>query len=66
MLPLIVMPGLGSAVYRGLAAVVAGGMVIGTLFTWFLMPALLRIGEARKPAALPATAPVRDLEAYGK
>lgn len=66
MLPLIVMPGLGSAVYRGLAAVVAGGMVIGTLFTWFLMPALLRIGEARKPAAQPATAPVRDLEAYGK
>lgn len=66
MLPLIVMPGLGSAVYRGLAAVVAGGMVIGTLFTWFLMPALLRIGEARKPAAQPAAAPLGDLEAYGK
>jgi multidrug efflux pump subunit AcrB len=45
MLPLIVMPGLGAEIYRGLAAVVAGGMVIGTGFTWFLMPALLRIGE---------------------
>lgn len=47
MAPLILMPGLGSAVYRGLAAVVAGGMIIGTLFTWFLMPALLRLGENR-------------------
>jgi multidrug efflux pump subunit AcrB len=46
MLPLIFMPGLGAEIYRGLAAVVAGGMVIGTLFTWFLMPSLLRLGEA--------------------
>jgi multidrug efflux pump subunit AcrB len=46
MLPLIFMPGLGAEIYRGLAAVVAGGMVIGTAFTWFLMPSLLRLGEA--------------------
>jgi HAE1 family hydrophobic/amphiphilic exporter-1 len=45
MLPLILMPGLGAEIYRGLAAVVSGGMVIGTLFTWFLMPSLLRLGE---------------------
>jgi hypothetical protein len=39
--------------------VVAGGMVIGTLFTWFLMPSLLRLGEAARaavPAAIPAAA----------
>lgn len=54
MAPLIVMPGLGSAVYKGLAAVVAGGMVIGTLFTWFLLPALLRMGEGRLRSAAPA------------
>ncbi len=54
MAPLILMPGLGSAVYRGLAAVVAGGMVMGTIFTWFLMPALLRIGAARVTAEEPA------------
>lgn len=47
MLPLIAMPGVGAEIYRGLAAVVAGGMVIGTIFTWFLMPSLLRLGEAR-------------------
>ncbi|HUS25204.1 MAG TPA: efflux RND transporter permease subunit [Candidatus Binatia bacterium] len=59
MLPLIAMPGLGAEIYRGLAAVVAGGMVIGTLFTWFLMPSLLRLGEAaaaRRPAVHAAMA----------
>jgi len=52
MLPLILMPGLGAEIYRGLAAVVSGGMVIGTAFTWFLMPALLRLGENRVPAVV--------------
>ncbi len=55
MLPLIFMPGLGAEIYRGLAAVVAGGMVVGTTFTWVLMPSLLRLGEA--PVAETATAP---------
>jgi multidrug efflux pump subunit AcrB len=55
MLPLIFMPGLGAEIYRGLAAVVVGGMVVGTTFTWVLMPSLLRLGEA--PAADTATAP---------
>ncbi|HUR42102.1 MAG TPA: efflux RND transporter permease subunit [Verrucomicrobiae bacterium] len=50
MAPLIFMPGLGAEIYRGLAAVVSGGMVIGTAFTWFLMPSLLRLGEAAVPA----------------
>ena len=65
MAPLILMPGLGSAVYRGLAAVVAGGMIIGTAFTWFLMPALLRLGESRVRASTPAEETSR-LEAFGK
>ena len=59
MAPLIFMPGLGAGIYRGLAAVVSGGMVIGTLFTWFLMPSLLRLGETatvRRPADMPAMA----------
>jgi len=45
MAPLIFMPGLGAEIYRGLAAVVAGGMTVGTIFTWVLMPSLLRLGE---------------------
>jgi multidrug efflux pump subunit AcrB len=59
MLPLIFMPGLGAEIYRGLAAVVAGGMVIGTGFTWFLMPSLLRLGEvaaARRAVVMPVMA----------
>jgi multidrug efflux pump subunit AcrB len=51
MAPLIFMPGLGAEIYRGLAAVVAGGMIVGTSFTWFLMPSLLRLGEERSAAA---------------
>jgi multidrug efflux pump subunit AcrB len=47
MAPLIFMPGLGAEIYRGLAAVVAGGMTVGTIFTWVLMPSLLRLGEER-------------------
>jgi HAE1 family hydrophobic/amphiphilic exporter-1 len=57
MAPLIFMPGLGAEIYRGLAAVVAGGMTVGTMFTWVLMPALLRLGEgATNPVATPAQA----------
>lgn len=51
MLPLIFMPGVGAEIYRGLAAVVAGGMTVGTVFTWFLMPALLRLRERSVLAA---------------
>jgi multidrug efflux pump subunit AcrB len=50
MAPLIFMPGLGAEIYRGLAAVVAGGMTVGTIFTWVLMPSLLRLGEERVDA----------------
>ena len=52
MVPLIFMPGLGAEIYRGLAAVVAGGMVVGTTFTWLLMPSLLRLGEESTVTAL--------------
>ncbi len=45
MLPLVVLVGPGSAIYRGLGAVIAGGMSISTLFTLILLPSLLRLGE---------------------
>ena len=48
MLPLVLMPGSGSELYRGLGAVVVGGLLISTLFTLILVPillhALLRLG----------------------
>jgi len=52
MLPLLLMPGAGTELYRGLAGVIVGGMLVSTVFTLLLLPALLRIGE---PAYVPAT-----------
>ncbi|WP_100644652.1 efflux RND transporter permease subunit [Alteromonas facilis] len=43
MLPLLLMPGAGSVIYRGLAAVIVGGMLVSTLFTLVLLPTLLQI-----------------------
>jgi len=41
MLPLILWPGPGSELYRGLGSVVLGGLALSTVFTIFLIPALL-------------------------
>ena len=41
MLPLVVAPGPGSELYRGLGSVVLGGLVFSTLFTVFVIPPLL-------------------------
>ena len=46
MLPLMLVPGVGSEIYRGLAAVIVGGMTISAIFTLVLMPSLLRFGES--------------------
>lgn len=39
LLPLVLFPGAGSELYRGLGAVVLGGLVLSTAFTLFLVPA---------------------------
>jgi multidrug efflux pump subunit AcrB len=58
MLPLVVIPGAGADIYRGLASVIVGGILISHIFTVILVPAMLRLGE--RPAAVtrePASAP---------
>ena len=52
MLPLLLMPGTGSVIYRGLAAVIVGGMSVSTVFTLLLLPSLLRLGEAAQISSL--------------
>ena len=47
MLPLMLMPGVGSEIYQGLATVIVGGMSISAIFTLVLFPSLLRYGEKR-------------------
>ena len=45
MLPLMLMPGVGSEIYRGLATVIVGGMTFSAIFTLVLFPSLLRLSE---------------------
>ncbi|MFO7551023.1 MAG: efflux RND transporter permease subunit [Haliea sp.] len=62
MLPLVLMPGVGSEIYRGLAVVIVGGMLASTLFTVVFMSAALKLAPrlriqspllARNPARQP-------------
>jgi HAE1 family hydrophobic/amphiphilic exporter-1 len=43
MLPLVLFPGAGSELYRGLGSVVVGGLVVSTVFTLILVPALFSL-----------------------
>ncbi|MEM6638651.1 MAG: efflux RND transporter permease subunit [Pseudomonadota bacterium] len=45
MLPLALVPGVGSDIYRGLAYVIVGGMTVSLFFTLVLIPSVLRLGE---------------------
>jgi len=75
MLPLALMPGAGSELYRGLAAVMVGGLLVATVFTVILVPVVysmflsLRIHllewlgrQEAAPAPVPAPTPVPPLE----
>jgi multidrug efflux pump subunit AcrB len=48
MLPLMLVPGAGSDIYRGLATVIVGGMSVSAIFTLLLLPSILRLGESRR------------------
>ena len=41
MLPLVIAPGPGSELYRGLGSVILGGLALSTVFTVFVIPSLL-------------------------
>ncbi|MDR0746673.1 MAG: efflux RND transporter permease subunit [Helicobacteraceae bacterium] len=41
MLPLVLVPGPGSEMYRGLGSVITGGLMVSTLFVIFVIPSLL-------------------------
>ena len=56
MLPLLVVPGAGSEIYRGMAAAIVGGMAVSTLFTLLLLPSLLQIRPRLRQAGVPEPA----------
>jgi HAE1 family hydrophobic/amphiphilic exporter-1 len=43
MLPLVLFPGAGSELYRGLGSVVVGGLTVSTVFTLFVVPTLFSL-----------------------
>ncbi|MCZ6779933.1 MAG: efflux RND transporter permease subunit [Acidobacteria bacterium] len=43
MMPLILFPGAGSELYRGIGGVVVGGLIVSTVFTLFLVPAVFSL-----------------------
>ncbi len=43
MLPLVLFPGAGSEMYRGLGSVVVGGLIVSTVFTLLLVPLLFSL-----------------------
>jgi HAE1 family hydrophobic/amphiphilic exporter-1 len=58
MLPLVVFPGAGSELYRGLGSVIIGGLALSAVLTLLIIPPLLslmvrrmRVSEAGIPAA---------------
>jgi HAE1 family hydrophobic/amphiphilic exporter-1 len=42
-LPLVIMPGAGSELYRGIGSVMLGGLLVSTVFTLILVPAVLSV-----------------------
>jgi len=50
MLPLLLIPGAGAELYRGIAAVIVGGMSVSTVFTLIFLPSLLQLGRQKKLA----------------
>ncbi|MEM9583394.1 MAG: efflux RND transporter permease subunit [Pseudomonadota bacterium] len=57
MLPLIIFPGEGSELYRGLGAVVVGGLAMSAFLTLLTVPPLLRLCIRKPIAEDPALAP---------
>ena len=43
MLPLVLFPGAGSELYRGLGSVITGGLIVSTIFTIVLVPSLFSL-----------------------
>jgi multidrug efflux pump subunit AcrB len=58
MLPLVLVPGPGTEIYRGLGAVIVGGILVSHVFTLVLMPAMLRLGERAEAAKQAPVAPM--------
>ena len=78
--PLVFFPGAGSELYRGLGAVVLGGLLVSTFFTLFLVPTLFSLmldtrawiaarmsrDRSQVPAPVSSDSPVEELPAVAE
>lgn len=48
MLPLLLVPGAGAELYRGIGAVIVGGMSVSTVFTLIFLPSLMQMTGGKK------------------
>jgi len=55
MLPLVMVPGSGSEMYRGLGSVVVGGLMVSTIFTLLLVPLLFSLVMDMRQGLSPQT-----------
>jgi len=62
MLPLVLLPGEGSVIYRGLATTIVGGMTCSLVFTLFMIPGLLLMGSTQAETIRKAEPRVVKLE----
>ncbi|MBO6513661.1 MAG: efflux RND transporter permease subunit [Phycisphaerales bacterium] len=57
MLPLVLVPGSGSEMYRGLGSVVVGGLLVSTIFTLLLVPLLFSLVMDMRQGLTPSESP---------
>jgi len=50
LLPLVVIPGAGSEIYRGIGVVMLSGLFLSMIFTLILIPCLLKLTAAKNIA----------------
>lgn len=55
MLPLALVPGVGTDIYRGLAVVIVGGMTFSLLFSLILVPALFKVTQWQRQRQMQLT-----------
>mgnify|MGYP001161251515 FL=1 len=63
LVPLVIFPGAGSELYRGLGVVVFGGLGLSTIATLIIVPPLLSIALQSRLAGAVITPPMIDLDA---
>ena len=65
-LPMAVNPGPGSVIYRGLAAVNVGGVVVAMVFSLLLLPSLMRLTTPQRKQARIATDATQEAGAVAR